>query len=474
MIKKTNILQELDWTVVFIYLILLLMGWLNIYAAVYDEKHKSILDFSQRYGMQLIWIIASVLLAFVIITTDVKLFSFFAYVIYAATIGLLFLVLVIGKEVNGAKAWLAVGSFSIQPAEFAKIGTALALSKFLSQYNVKITDLRTLIPVAVILVIPIGLIALQPDAGSILVFTAFTFALFREGLPGIVLFFGFTLIILLFVSLIMPQINILITTLILAYLSFALLTKRYREMFIGVLIYAASYGLLWIYAALFKKDFNLYQMLAFSFFIAGMAYLIIGFFRRIPMLSTIVLFMFGAIIFTNSVDYVFHDLLEDHQQTRINILLGLESDPLGYGYNVNQSQIAIGSGGFMGKGYLQGTQTKFNFVPEQSTDFIFCTIGEEWGFVGSVVVIGLFLFLMYRIIIISERQRSTFSRIYGYCVASIFFFHFTINIGMTIGLLPVIGIPLPFFSYGGSSLWSFTIMLFILLRLDASRLELLK
>jgi rod shape determining protein RodA len=474
MIRKTNILQELDWTVVFVYIALLLMGWVNIYAAVYDEKHKSIFDFSQRYGMQLVWIIASILLAFVIITTDVKLFSFFAYVIYAASVGLLILVLLIGKEVNGAKAWLSVGSFSLQPAEFAKIGTALALSKFLSQFNVKITDLRTLVPVAIIMIMPICLIALQPDAGSILVFTAFTFALFREGLPGIVLFFGFTMIILLFVSLIMPQINILVALLILAYITFALLTKRYKETFYGIVIYAGAYLLVWIISITMQKDLNLYKMLAFAFFVAGMVYLIIGFFRRIPLLSTVVLFMFGAIVFTNSVDYVFHSMMEPHQQKRVNILLGLESDPLGYGYNVNQSQIAIGSGGLLGKGFLQGTQTKFNFVPEQSTDFIFCTIGEEWGFIGSVVVIGIFLFLMYRIVIISERQRSTFSRIYGYCVASIFFFHFTINIGMTIGLLPVIGIPLPFFSYGGSSLWAFTIMLFILLRLDASRLELLK
>jgi rod shape determining protein RodA len=474
MIKKTNILQELDWTVVFIYIVLLLMGWLNIYAAVYDERHKSIFDISQRYGMQMLWICLSILLAFVIITTDVKLFSFFAYVLYAASVGLLVLVLLIGKEINGAKAWLAVGSFSLQPAEFAKIGTALALAKFLSQFNVKITDLRTLIPVAVILIIPIGLIALQPDAGSILVFTAFTFALFREGLPGIVLFFGFTMIILLFVALIFPQINILIVLLVLAFIFFAILTKRYRETFIGVGIYGVSLGLVWLFNYFLHKGLNLYKILAFSFFLAGMVYLIIGFFRRIPMLSTFVLFMFGAIVFTNSVDYFFHDLMEPHQQKRVNILLGLESDPLGYGYNVNQSQIAIGSGGVLGKGFLQGTQTKFNFVPEQSTDFIFCTIGEEWGFVGSLVVIGLFIFLMFRIIVIAERQRSTFSRIYAYCVASIFFFHFTINIGMTIGLLPVIGIPLPFFSYGGSSLWAFTIMLFILLRLDASRLELLK
>lgn len=474
MIKKTNILKELDWTVVFIYIALLFMGWINIYAAVYDERHKSILDFSQRYGKQLIWIMLSLFLAFVILTTDVKLFSFFAYVIYAATLGLLMLVLVIGKEVNGAKAWLSIGSFSIQPAEFAKIGTALALAKFLSQYNIKITEIRTLLPVLLLLIGPIGLIALQPDAGSILVFTAFTFALFREGLPGIVLFFGFTLIILLFACLLVAQINILITILILAFALFAIINKRYRETFYGILIYAGSYGIVWLGGLILHKELNLYKLLAFSFFLAGMVYLIIGFFRRIPMLSTFVLFMFGAIVFTNSVDYVFHNIMEPHQQDRINILLGLKSDPLGYGYNVNQSQIAIGSGGFFGKGFLQGTQTKFNFVPEQSTDFIFCTIGEEWGFVGSTVIIGLFLFLMFRIIVIAERQRSIFSRIYGYCVASIFFFHFTINIGMTIGLLPVIGIPLPFFSYGGSSLWAFTIMLFILLRLDASRLELLK
>ncbi|NJO69254.1 MAG: rod shape-determining protein RodA [Bacteroidetes bacterium] len=384
------------------------------------------------------------------------------------------MVLVIGKEVNGAKAWLSIGSFSLQPAEFAKIGTALALAKFLSQYNIKITEIRTLVPVAIIIIVPIGLIALQPDAGSILVFTAFTFALFREGLPGIVLFFGFTLIILLFVSLIIPQLNIIISLLVLAYASFALISKRYRESFYGLLIYIGSIGITWIVSYFAGLDFTIYKLLVFSFFLAGMAYLIIGFFRRIAMLSTFVLFMFGAIVFTNSVDYVFHNLMEEHQRKRVNILLGLEQDPLGYGYNVNQSQIAIGSGGFLGKGFLQGTQTKFNFVPEQSTDFIFCTIGEEWGFIGSAVVIGLFMFLMYRIIIISERQRSTFSRIYGYCVASVFFFHFTINIGMTIGLLPVIGIPLPFFSYGGSSLWSFTIMLFILLRLDASRLEILK
>jgi rod shape determining protein RodA len=474
MIRRTNILQELDWTVVFIYLALIFMGWLNIYAAVYDEKHKSILDFSQKYGMQLIWIILSILLAFVILTTDVKLFSFFAYVIYAATLGLLALVLIVGKEINGAKAWINLGFFSLQPAEFAKIGTALALSKFLSQYNVKITELRTLIPVILLLLGPIGLIALQPDAGSILVFTALTFALFREGLPGIVLFFGFTMVILLFGSLLFTQISILIVMLVLAFLAFAFLTKRVRETIFGILIYGAAFGILWLFNYFAHKGLNLYKLLAFSFFIAGLSYLVIGFFKRIPFLSTFVLFLFGAIIFTNSVDYVFHEVMKEHQQDRINILLGLKSDPKGYGYNVNQSQIAIGSGGLVGKGFLQGTQTKFNFVPEQSTDFIFCTIGEEWGFIGSAVVIGIFLFLMFKIITIAERQRSIFSRIYAYCVVSIFFFHFTINIGMTIGLVPVIGIPLPFFSYGGSSLWSFTIMLFILLRLDASRLELLK
>lgn len=474
MIKKSSILQELDWTVVLIYLVLMLMGWLNIYSAVYDERHKSIFDFHQRYGLQLIWIGASLFLGFVILSLDVKLYSFFAYIIYAITILLLMAVLVVGREINGAKAWLAIGQFSLQPAEFAKIGTALALSKYLSQYNIKITELRTLVPVSIILFIPIALIGLQPDAGSILVFTAFTFALFREGLPGTVLFFGFTLIILLFVSLVVPLLKILIVLLILAYLLFWVITKRHKETFVGALIFLVFGGLIWAYNYFTHKHVNYYNLLAFSFFGAGVVYLVIGFFRKIPNLYTFVLFMFGAIIFTYSVDYVFHKMLEKHQQKRVNILLGLESDPLGYGYNVNQSQITIGSGGFAGKGYLEGTQTKLNFVPEQSTDFIFCTIGEEWGFLGSVVVIGLFLFLMYRIIMIAERQRSTFSRIYGYCVASIFFFHFTINIGMTIGLLPVIGIPLPFFSYGGSSLWSFTIMLFVLLRLDTTRTELLK
>jgi rod shape determining protein RodA len=424
--------------------------------------------------MQLIWIGASLLLALVIMTLDVKLFSFFSYVIYGMSIGLLILVLIIGKEVNGAKAWLAIGQFSLQPAEFAKIGTALALAKFLSQYNIKINDFQTLTPISIILIIPVALIALQPDAGSILVYTAFAFALFREGLPGIVLFFGFTLIVLLFLSLVAPQLRILIVLLVLAFSAFAVITRRYKESFIGLAIYIVSIGLIWGFSLLLGSKLGYYKILAFSFFLAGIAYLIIGFFRRIPLLSTFVIFMFGAIIFTNSVDYVFHEMMEEHQQKRVNILLGLESDPLGYGYNVNQSLIAIGSGGFFGKGYLQGTQTKFNFVPEQSTDFIFCTIGEEWGFFGSIVVVGLFLYLMYRIIVISERQRSTFTRIYGYSVASIFFFHFTINIGMTIGLLPVIGIPLPFFSYGGSSLWAFTIMLFILLRLDTTRTELLK
>lgn len=474
MIRKTNIFQEIDWSVVLIFITLMLMGWFNIYAAVYDEKHKSIFDFTQRYGMQLIWIGASLLLALIIMTLDVKLFSFFSYVIYGMSIGLLILVLIIGKEVNGAKAWLAIGQFSLQPAEFAKIGTALALAKFLSQYNIKINDFQTLTPISIILIIPVALIALQPDAGSILVYTAFAFALFREGLPGIVLFFGFTLIVLLFLSLVAPQLRILIVLLALAFSAFALITRRYKESLIGLAIYIVSIGLIWGFSLLLGSKLGYYKILAFSFFLAGFAYLIIGFFRRIPLLNTFVIFMFGAIIFTNSVDYVFHEMMEEHQQKRVNILLGLESDPLGYGYNVNQSLIAIGSGGFFGKGFLQGTQTKFNFVPEQSTDFIFCTIGEEWGFLGSIVVIGLFMYLMYRIIVISERQRSTFTRIYGYSVASIFFFHFTINIGMTIGLLPVIGIPLPFFSYGGSSLWAFTIMLFILLRLDTTRTELLK
>lgn len=475
MFKRDNIIANIDWTTIVVYVILVIMGWLNIYAAVYNEEHSSILDFTQRYGSQLIWIFFAFLLALIIFMVDLKFYPFFAYIIYGVTILLLILVLFIGKEINGNKAWIKLGFFSLQPAEFAKLGTTLAIAKYMSSYNVKVTSLKALFAIGAIMFFPMVLILLQPDVGSLLVYLAFSIVLFREGLPGAVLLFGFVIGILFFTSLLVThKIYIIVSIIAIGYLTFAFYTKKYKETGIGLLLFGGTFGLIW--AAMFfahkKMDYTI--ITSASFLIAGLGFLIISFFRKIAMLSTFVLFMMGSILFTFSVDYVFNHVLEPHQRERMDILLGLKSDPLGKGYNVNQSMIAIGSGGALGKGFLQGTQTKFNFVPEQSTDFIFCTIGEEWGFLGTFFVIGLFVFLLLRIIVIAERQRSVFSRVYAYSVASILFFHIAINIGMTIGLLPVIGIPLPFFSYGGSSLWSFTVLLFILIRLDASRLELLK
>ena len=402
-----------------LFLVLVLMGWVNIYAAVYNDEHNSILDMSQSYGKQLIWIGTALALALAVLITDTKFFTAFAYLIYGITILLLLVVLIVGKETAGSKSWVEIGSFAIQPAEFAKFSTNLAIARYLSGLNINVNDLKTkLLPVAFI-GIPALLILLQNDTGSALVYAAFVLVLYRQGLSG----------------------NLLV---------------------IGVFT-----AVLFLMALLFNK----YIIIAVIFSIG----LFLFFFIRKNRKNILVLLGIVVIAsaFTFSVDYGFEHVMEKHQKARINVLLGKEIDLKGAGYNVNQSKIAIGSGGFIGKGFLKGTQTKYNFVPEQSTDFIFCTVGEEWGFMGVFVVISLFIGLFIRIIQMAERQRSDFSRIYGYGVASILFFHFVVNIGMTIGLMPVIGIPLPFFSYGGSSLWAFTILLFIFIKQDAYRLQLL-
>jgi rod shape determining protein RodA len=475
MVRKEKIMANIDWPTVIVYVILVFIGWINIYAAVYNEQHSSILDFSQRYGSQLIWIGAAFLLALFIFMIDLKFYPFFAYIIYGFSLMLLVLVLLVGREVNGARAWLSFGKFTLQPGEFAKVATALAIAKYLGSYNMKVNDVKTLFFIGGLMLLPMGLIILQPDAGSLLVFISFFIVLFREGLPGGFLLFGFMIGVLFFTSLLVPEkIYIIGSLVVLGFVSFAGYTKRYKETSIGFLIFGGATFLIWAVFSLMHKNVEFYVVISIAFLLSGLAFLIVSFFKKIHFLAPFALFLMGSIMFVFSVDYVYKHVLEPHQRDRMDILLGIKSDPLGMGYNVNQSMIAIGSGGFLGKGFLQGTQTKFNFVPEQSTDFIFCTVGEEWGFIGTLVVMGLFLFLLLRVVTIAERQRSVFSRVYGYSVASILFFHVAINIGMTIGLLPVIGIPLPFFSYGGSSLWSFTILLFILLRLDVSRLELLK
>ncbi len=414
--NQRSLFFNVDWFIILTYLALCIIGWFNIHAAVYDPENPSIIDLDTNYGKQLIFIVSAVIIGFVILLLEGKFFNAFSPIFYGVTLLLLVLVLVIGRNVGGNQAWIPIGSFRLQPSEFAKFATCLLLARYLSSGTVKVQDIRTQVVAAFIILIPTALILLQPDAGSALTFSSLILVLYREGLSGYFLVIE-GLSILLFI-----------------------LTVLYNKYF--VIIGVVAFAGLMIY--LFRKNRN--------------------------MITVIGVGLLFSIVFVFSVDFAYNSVLKPHQKNRIDVILGKVNDPRGIGYNLNQSKIAIGSGGLWGKGYLQGTQTKYNFVPEQSTDFIFCTVGEEWGFAGCFVVIGLYLFLLLRIVIIAERQRSPFSRVYGYGVASILFFHFFINIGMTIGLIPVIGIPLPFLSYGGSSLWSFTILLFILLKLDSNRM----
>lgn len=451
---------------------MVISGWINIYSAIYNEEFNSIFDISQRYGKQLMWIGFSVVLAFFILQIDSKFFVTFGYLIYVFFILLLVVVLLIGKEVNGARSWFVVGSFAFQPAEFAKLGTSLAVAKLVSSHDFNIHNFRKQLSIVALLLVPVALIILQNDTGSALVYFVFIIPLFREGMSGLILFFAVYFALLFIFSLILSPIVVIISLTILAYLAILFMRRKWTEILYALFFLIGFSLLVWIYALIFKNgEFDVYYVLLRASILSSIVLLGIAVYKKIPHLPLISGIFFISVFFTFSVDFAFNQLLEPHHRDRINNLLGIESDPLGFGYNVNQSKIAIGSGGFLGKGFLEGTQTKYDFVPEQSTDFIFCTVGEEWGFLGTSIIVLAFLFLMIRLIILSERQRSVFSRVFGYCVASILFFHFTINIGMTIGLAPVIGIPLPFFSYGGSSLWFFTILLFVFLRLDASRLE---
>ena len=472
--RSNNILASTDWISVGLYLMLVLLGWVNIYAAVYNEEHQSIFDLSQRYGKQLVWILAGLLLAVIVFLIDSKFYSFFAYILYGISIVLLIAVMIVGKEIHGARSWFQFGSLHLQPSEFAKIAACLALARYLSSYNLKIKSFKTSIWILSIIFLPSLLIAIQPDMGSALVYIALILVAYRDGFSELILMVGIILAVLFFLALLINQFLILVILTGLALLAFWILSRSLKKTLAGgLLILIPSVLLFWLVE---RKILNLnrYYIILLSMALAVPVFLVYSYRKRLRYVSLILLFLAGSAAFTFSVDYVFNNVLKEHQQHRVNILLGIESDPLGIGYNVAQSKIAIGSGGLTGKGFLQGTQTKFDFVPEQSTDFIFCTVGEEWGFLGTSIVLLLFILLLTRLILLAERQRSDFSRIYGYGVVAILFFHFAVNIGMTIGLLPVIGIPLPFFSYGGSSLWAFTILLFIFLRLDASRMELLR
>jgi len=448
-----------------------MLGWINIYAAVYSDEHQSILDMGQRYGKQLIWIIAGVILAIMVLTVDSKFFAAFATHIYIITILLLVAVLLFGKEVNGARAWFEFGNVALQPAELGKFATNLAIAKCISQFDFKIQKLRSYLMLGAIIGLPAILIIMQNDTGSALVFAVFILVFFREGLSGMVLFWGFAAAALFVLSLLLDEFKLLIFLLSISVAAYGVLRLSLKEALIGLLAIVGTFGLIWLTDAILGLGGTPFQLLLITTTIIAILFIAFGILHHNKQVWRILLFFLFAIGISMSVNYFYKNVLIIHQRNRIDQVLGIKTDKLGAGYNVNQSKIAIGSGGITGKGFLNGTQTKYNFVPEQSTDFIFCTVGEEWGFVGSTFVVGLFLLLLIRVITLAERQRSQFSRVYGYGVACILFFHFAINISMTIGLAPVIGIPLPFFSYGGSSLWAFTILLFIFLRLDASRTE---
>jgi rod shape determining protein RodA len=469
--NRNSIWLNLDWISVFLYLALVLLGWINIYAAVYSDEHQSILDMGQRYGKQLIWIIAGVILAIMVLTVDSKFYAAFANHIYVITIFLLISVLLFGKEVNGSRAWFEFGSVALQPSELGKFATNLAIAKCISQFDFKIQNLRSYLILAILIGLPAILIILQNDTGSALVFAVFVFVFFREGLSGMVLFWGFAAGALFVLSLLLDQFKLLLFLITISVAAYGVLRQSLKETIVGFFAIAGIFGVIWLADRLMGLGGSPLQLLMVTVAITTVFFIIYGIIGHIRQVWRILLFLIFAIGISMSVNYFYKNIMASHQRDRIDQVLGTKVDKLNKGYNVNQSKIAIGSGGILGKGFLKGTQTKYNFVPEQSTDFIFCTVGEEWGFIGSAFVLGLFLMMLIRLILLAERQRSQFSRVYGYGVACILFFHIAINISMTIGLAPVIGIPLPFFSYGGSSLWAFTILLFIFLRLDASRTE---
>ena len=466
-------LQKLDWGTIGLYLTLVLMGGINIFASIYDVEGGTILDIfdtSYRYGMQMIWIGSALVIALICLLINSKFFSVFAWPIYLLSILTLVAVLVFGVEVNGSKSWFALGSVRLQPAEFAKIACALVLARLMSAHDFKLKTFRGIVSALGIMLLPPLLIVLEHEMGLALVFVAFFLVLYREGLSGWVLLFGLFTVLLFTLSIIWEQLHMLMLIAMVCAIMYGLISKKWLYLLGCAALFIASFLLL---PPLFQNsslvhisNLSLFLLLLIPFFLFGCFY---AFRSRLRALWIVILCSCASIVIVFSVDYLVNDLLQPHQRTRIHVLLGMEEDLQGAGYNVHQSKVAIGSGGFSGKGFLKGTQTRFNFVPEQTTDFIFCTIGEEWGFLGSFVVIALFLALFYRIILIAERQKDHFVRIYGYCVASCLFLHFFVNIGMTIGLMPVIGIPLPFISYGGSSLWAFTILLFILLKLDTVR-----
>lgn len=415
--KNQSVTNNIDWITILLYSILVITGWMTIYSASLPNETTSIFDIGQIYGKQIFFIVFSIPLIMVVLTVDAKIYDKYSLIFYGLGILLLAGLFVAGKTIKGQTNWYSFGGFSLQPSEFAKIATALVLSKFLSDVQINLKNTNHQLIAFAIIAFPVGLIMMQPDAGSAMIFASLTLVLYREGLPGWYLGTGAIAVVLFLLALLVKPLFIVILALIIILTQFFLTRRAFRN----------------------------------------------------PILSTIAFVAIAGFVY--SVDFVYENVLEDHQKDRINVLFDKNVNQQAEGYNLNQSMIAIGSGGWFGKGYLEGTQTKGGFVPEQHTDYIFTTVGEEWGFVGSLVVIALFVTLLLRIIYLAERQKSKFSRTYGYCVASILFMHFFVNITMLIKLFPTIGVPLPFFSYGGSSLWAFTILLFIFIKMDANKVN---
>ena len=469
----------MDWVTVTLYLILVIAGWFSVYAATYDYDQTSIIDFSGRAGMQMIWILSSLLIGFSLLLIERNWYEVFAVWIYLFAIALLIVTIFVAPDIKGSRSWLVMGPVRIQSAEFAKFAVALMLAKVMGTYQFKLMQARNLFTVLGLIVLPLLLVVLQKETGSALVFLIFFLVLYREGMPGPILFTGFAGIVFFVLAVRYstdmweetPVGEFLCLSLTLLFVTGMLYNYPKGRRSIKYIVYVIlgvclAAGIVFLFIAF---DWCWIILLLIAFVILFFFVLFIK--TRASSYLWMILFALVSVGFIYSVDYVFDHVLEPYQKTRIEVALGIIDDPGGAGYNVNQSKIAIGSGGLFGKGYLNGTQTKLKYVPEQDTDFIFCTIGEETGFMGSSLILLLFLILIIRIIHLAERQRSAFHRIYGYSVAAVFFAHLAVNIGMVLGITPVIGIPLPFFSYGGSSLWAFTILLFIFLRLDASRSE---
>lgn len=475
MTTDRNIYRKIDWVMVVCYLLLILFGWINIYASSYEVESANIFSLSQRSGMQMLWMgISMVAIALILFVINPRIYFSLTWWFYLFVVLLLVAVLVVGKEVNGSKSWIALGGFRFQPSEFSKITTSLALASIIGRYNFKITHLPDLVKVLVTLLIPAGLIILEPDAGTMMVYCGFVFMLYREGLTGWIISFAFLIVLLFVITLKFTPGSAILVLLAIYGIMKGILSK---QTFSHILTYGAIITALAFIPKILQLEFlaKLNAIGPHYFILLFTAPVIVGSIvrnrksNRKIRLKYLVLTFICSVIFIFSVQIIFNKVLKEHHRDRIENLLGITQDLKGAGYNVHQSKIAIGSGGLTGKGYLQGTQTKFKFVPEQSTDFIFCTIGEEWGFVGSIVLLTLFLTLILRIISNAEKHTDRSIRVYGYCVACCLFMHVFINIAMTIGLFPVVGIPLPFISYGGTSFLSFTTLLFIFIRLDLER-----